>query len=174
MTTSTTESSNISNSKITVGVADLAVSADPSETLITYALGSCIGVTLYDPVNQVAGLLHFMLPSPKDNKDTSELNPAMFASTGIPLLFKKAYELGACKENLVVCAAGGAEILEDNGFFKVGTRNRTILRKIFWKNNILLSADDTGGNMSRTISLSVADGTLDLRTKGKVRTLWPQ
>lgn len=174
MAISATNKCDFSSSKITVGVADLMVTAEPSTTLITYALGSCIGVTLYDPIMQVAGMLHFMLPSPKENKDSSEINPAMFASTGIPLLFKRAYELGACKENLIVCAAGGAEILEDNGFFKVGTRNRTILRKMFWKNNILLSADDTGGNFSRTMSLSVASGEVEIRTKGKVRKLWPQ
>jgi len=159
--------------KIVIGVADLAVSADPKTTLITYALGSCIGVTLFDPVKQVGGMLHLMLPSPKPGGSDADLKPAMFATTGIPLLFKMAYELGARKENLIVCAAGGAEILADNGHFKVGSRNRTMLRKIFWKNNILLSADDTGGTISRTMSLSVADGAISIRNKGEERALWP-
>jgi len=159
--------------KVVIGVADMAVSADPNATLITYALGSCIGVTLFDPVRQVAGMLHFMLPSPKTSSTDPDLKPAMFATTGIPLLFKMAYDLGARKENMIVCAAGGAEILADNGHFKVGFRNRTMLRKIFWKNNILLSADDTGGTISRTLSLSVADGAISIRNKGEERSLWP-
>ncbi len=160
--------------KIVIGVADMAVSNDPGKMLITYALGSCIGVTLFDPVAGVAGLLHFMLPSPKGKAEGTEVNPAMYASTGIPMLFKSAYELGAKKENMIVCAAGGAEILEDNGHFKVGSRNRTTLRKIFWKNNILLSADDTGGSSSRTLFVTVGDGAVTIRQKGKERSLWPE
>ncbi|MCH7791652.1 MAG: chemotaxis protein CheD [Planctomycetes bacterium] len=160
--------------KIVVGVADLAVTSDPSTTLVTYALGSCIGVTLYDPVAKVAGMLHFMLPNSKLNADKAKAMPAMFADTGVPMLFKAAYDLGAEKRRLIVCAVGGAEVLADDGHFKIGSRNRTFLRKIFWKNNILLSGDDTGGSISRTLSLVTADGTVVVRHKGKEHVLWPQ
>lgn len=156
-----------------VGVADFAVVKGAGAEIITHALGSCIGVTIYDPTTKVGGLLHFMLPDSKINNDKAADNPAMFADTGIPLLFKKAYELGAKKENLIVCAAGGAEVLSDGGHFKIGSRNRTVLRKIFWKNNVLLSADDTGGNNSRTLHLSLADGTVTVRNRGKGEVLWP-
>lgn len=158
--------------RITVGVADMAVSADTAATLITFALGSCIGVTVYDPSVRVGGMLHFMLPSGQPNDEKAVRNPCMFADVGVPLLFSRAYELGAKKERLVVCAAGGAEILDDGGHFKIGSRNRTILRKLFWKNNVLLSADDTGGNLSRTLSLCLADGRVTVRHVGTERTLW--
>ena len=95
--------------KIVVGVADLAVTGDPSTTLVTYALGSCIGVTLYDPIAKVAGMLHFMLPNSKINGEKAGTTPAMFADTGVPALFKQAYELGAVKSNLIVRATGGAD-----------------------------------------------------------------
>lgn len=156
-----------------VGVADLAVLRGPNVDIITHALGSCIGVTIFDPVTKVGGLLHFMLPDSKINDEKATNNPAMFADTGIPILFKMAYELGAKKENLIVCAAGGAEVLSDGGHFKIGSRNRTVLRKIFWKNNVLLSADDTGGNNSRTLNLSLTDGTVTVRNRGNGVTLWP-
>ena len=156
-----------------VGVADLAVLRGPGVEIITHALGSCIGVTIFDPVTKVGGLLHFMLPDSTINEEKANGNPAMFADTGIPILFKKAYELGAKKENLIVCAAGGAEVLSDGGHFKIGSRNRTVLRKIFWKNNVLLSADDTGGNNSRTLHLSLTDGTVTVRNKGNGVILWP-
>lgn len=158
---------------ITIGIADMAVSQDPSARLITYALGSCIGVTLYDPVARVGGMLHFMLPNASTNEAKAAEKPGMFGDVGIPLLFKAAYDLGARKERLVVCAAGGAEVIDDDGQFRVGSRNRTILRKLFWKNNILLAADDTGGNISRTMSMSLADGAVTIRTKGTERVLWP-
>ena len=156
-----------------VGVADMVVLKGPTKQIITHALGSCIGVTIFDPTTNVGGMLHFMLPDSKINNDKATDNPAMFADTGIPVLFKKAYELGAKKENLIVCAAGGAEVLSDGGHFKIGSRNRTVLRKIFWKNNVLLSADDTGGNNSRTLLLSLADGTVTVRNRGKGEVIWP-
>ena len=97
----------------------------------------------------------------------------MFADLGVPLLFMKAYELGAKKERLVVCAAGGAEILDDEGHFKIGTRNRTMLRKLFWKNNVLISAEDTGGTHSRTLSLRLSDGLVSVKCKNEERAIWP-
>ncbi len=159
--------------KLVVGVGDLVVTDKPSAMIVTYALGSCIGVTVYDPVAKVGGLLHFMLPSAELNKDKAAANPAMFGDIGIPLLFKSCYEMGAKKERLTVCAAGGAEVLSDDGHFKIGSRNRTLLRKIFWKNNILIAGDETGGSNSRTLSLNMADGTVTVRTQGSERVLWP-
>ena len=47
---------------IIVGVSDMKVSNDANASLITYSLGSCIGVVIYDPAVKVGGLLHFMLP----------------------------------------------------------------------------------------------------------------
>lgn len=158
---------------IVVGVADLAVAKGPGVNIVTHALGSCIGVTIFDPTIYVGGMLHFMLPDSKINADKADGSPAMFADTGIPMLFKRAYELGAKKENLIVCAAGGAEVLADSGHFKIGSRNRTVLRKIFWKNNVLLSADDTGGNHSRTLHLSLDDGRVAVRNRGTENILWP-
>jgi len=158
--------------RITVGVADLQVSSDPHAHIITHALGSCIGVTIYDPAVRVAGMLHFMLPSGRGNEEKAAANPAMFGDTGVPLLFRRCYELGAAKERLIVCAAGGAEVMNDCGQFKIGTRNRTILRQLFWKNNILLAADETGGNISRTLQIDLGDGRVTIRHKGQETVLW--
>lgn len=159
-------------SRITVGVADLQVSSDPSAAIITHALGSCIGVTVYDPVVRVGGMLHFMLPSGRGNPEKAKVSPAMFGDSGVPLLFRRCYELGATKERLIVCAAGGAEIMNDSGQFKIGSRNRTILRQLFWKNSILLAADETGGTISRTLQIELADGRVSFKHKGEEKVLW--
>ncbi len=158
---------------ISIGISDMAVTSDASAKLVTYALGSCIGVTLYDPVERIGGMLHFMLPHAKTNEAKAADKPGMFGDVGIPLLFRSMYDLGAKKDRLIVCAAGGAEVMEDNGQFRIGTRNRTILRKLFWKNNVLLAAEDTGGTMSRTMTMNLADGTVTIRSKGKETTIWP-
>ncbi len=160
------------SSRIVVGVADVVLTSDPGASIITFALGSCIGVTLYDPIARVGGMLHFMLPNATLNDEKAEKNPAMFGDTGIPLLFKRAYELGAKKERLVVCAAGGAEVLGDDIQFKIGSRNRTILRKLFWKNNILIAAEETGGSICRTLTLRLVDGLVTVRTKAQEQVIW--
>lgn len=159
--------------KLVIGVGDMLVTADPGATLVTYALGSCIGVTVYDPVAKVGGLLHFMLPTSELSPEKAAANPAKFGDTGIPLLFKACYEQGAKKERMIVCAAGGAEVLSADGHFQIGSRNRTLLRKLFWKNNVLLAADETGGTSSRTLSLAMTDGRVMVRSQGAERALWP-
>lgn len=159
--------------RLVVGIADLQMTADPRAMLVTYALGSCIGVTIFDPVARVGGMLHLMLPQASLSPEKAKKIPCMFADTGVPLLFTKAYELGAKKERMIVVAAGGAEILADEGHFKIGSRNRTMLRKLFWKNNVLIAAEDTGGTHSRTMTLSLVDGRVTVKNKNEERTLWP-
>lgn len=157
---------------VVVGVADMAVARESQGQLVTYALGSCIGLTAYDPVAKVGGLLHFMLPQPAEQADPRELKPFMYATTGIPLLFRRLAEAGARKERLVVCAAGGAEIINDAGVFAIGKRNRTILRKVFWKDGTILAAEDTGGGLARTMTLVLATGDVKIRTRDREALLW--
>lgn len=148
-----------------VDIADLAVSNNPTETLITYSLGSCIGVSVWDPVAKVGGLLHFMLPLSKIDKAKAERNPCMFADTGIPKLFEEAYKLGAQKKRMYVKLAGGANILDAAGAFGIGKRNHLVARKIFWKNNILVDAEDVGGNSGRTMRIDIGTGRVTLTGK---------
>ena len=83
---------------IVVGVSDMKVNNDPKATIITYSLGSCIGIAVHDPVVKVGGILHFMLPESNLDPIKAKTNPFMFCDTGIPILFKSAYELGAKKQ----------------------------------------------------------------------------
>ena len=161
------------NGSVTVGVGELAVIDQPG-TIITHALGSCIGVVAADLDAGVAGLLHYMLPSSTTNPDKAEARPSMFGDTGIPLLFQSLYELGARKERMIVCAAGGAQTISTDDPFRIGPRNRTILRKLFWKNGVLLSADETGGDISRTLLIRMPEGRVCMRHKGTERQLWPE
>lgn len=168
-----TTTPQIDHGRAVVGIADIVMTSDPGALIVTYALGSCIGVTIFDPVARVGGMLHFMLPQGSLSPEKAKKSPGMFADTGVPLLFTRAYDLGAKKERLLVCAAGGAEILADEGHFKIGSRNRTMLRKLFWKNNVLLAAEDTGGCVSRTLTLRMADGAVIVKSKAEERTIWP-
>jgi chemotaxis protein CheD len=161
-----------SEERLLVGVADAIASTETGKSLMTYALGSCIGVTVYDPLVRVGGLLHFMLPESRAAPEKAAATPAMFADTGLPLLLERIAKLGADRRRLVVCAAGGAAILGEDDHFRIGARNRTMLRKLFWQQNLLLNASDTGGCHSRILSLALADGTVTVRAQGKETTLW--
>lgn len=153
-------------SQIVVGVSDFKVSKNVQDMIITYALGSCIAVVVYDPRAKVGGMLHFMLAESSIDKKKAMDNPAMFADTGIPLLFKSCYQLGAEKKRMIVKVAGGASILDDSNFFRIGQKNITAVRKIFWKNNVLITAEDTGKNFNRTVELHMADGRVIVRNAG--------
>jgi chemotaxis protein CheD len=150
---------------LTVGLGDMQVSADPETTLITYALGSCLGVALYDPVARVGGMLHAMLPRSELDPAKAHARPSMFVDTGIPALFRACYALGARKDRLVVKVAGAGTITTGaDDHFEIGKRNLLMARQLFWKNNVLIHAQDTGGDASRTMSLRLGSGDVVIRS----------
>lgn len=149
-----------------VGVADMAVSNNPKEDLVTYSLGSCIAVIIYDPTVKVGGMLHYMLPESGIDPEKAKRVPAMFADTGIPLLFKQSYQFGATKKNLLVKVVGGSQIMDENGVFKIGKRNYLALRNIFWKNNVMIVAEHVGGSVNRTVRLEIDTGRVLLKVSG--------
>lgn len=153
-------------SDLIVGISDIKISNSTNDVIITYALGSCIGISVYDPVAKVGGLLHYMLPDSNLDEKKAKISPAMFADTGIPSLFKACYSLGADKRRMIVKVAGGASILDDSNFFRIGQKNIMAMRKIFWKNNVMITAEDTGANHNRTVRLEVSTGKTLVRTSG--------
>ena len=159
--------------KYVVNVADMKGSATREDTLITYALGSCLGITLYDPVARVGCLLHAMLPQSSIDPQKAADNPYMFVDTGVPKLFHECYRLGGQKERLIVKVAGGAcaHGNEEDDYFKIGKRNIIMLRKLLWKNGVLIAAHDVGGSHSRTMILDIDTGNILLRVNGETRKL---
>ncbi len=151
---------------IIVNVADMKISNDPKATLVTHSLGSCIGLVLYDPIVKVGGMLHYMLPDSTD-PDKEKSKPLKFAKTGIPILFRSCYKLGALKGRMFVKAAGGAQVMAAAEQFMIGKRNFAALRKILFKNNVLITAHDTGGSVGRTMRLSIATGEVSIKVSGQ-------
>lgn len=154
-------------SLVVVEIADLKVSSNPSAVLITYALGSCIAVIVYDPVMKAGGMIHYMLPLSESSPEKAKERPAMFADTGIPLLFHSLYALGCKKQDLIVKVTGGGSLYDDNGHFAIGQRNYTILRKMFWKAGVMITAEDVGGTKSRTARLFLDSGRCTVTSSGE-------
>ena len=157
----------------TVGVADMKISAERGDLIITHALGSCLGVTVHDPVASVGGLLHVMLPLSTIDPVKAERNPFMFVDTGFPRLLIECFKAGAQKQRLEIRVAGGAnsQNREEDDFFQIGKRNLIILRKLLWKNGLLMKAYDVGGSNSRTMSLEIGTGTVMIKSGGQMRNL---
>lgn len=155
---------------LVIGIGDCQVSDNREQMLVTYALGSCIAVLIYDPMAHVGGLLHYMLPDSSLDKDKAEKRPYMFANTGIPLLFHQAYKLGAVKSRLQVSVMGGAQVIESSDALNIGKRNHLALRRIFWKAGILIHHEDVGGTVSRTVRMELDSGRIVLR-QGMIETV---
>lgn len=158
---------------VIVGISDCKATRDAEAVLVTYALGSCIAVAIHDSAAGVGGLLHLMLPESSIDRVKAQSNPYMFADTGIPLLFRNAYEYGAEKRRLTVRLVGGAQVMDENGVFNIGKRNYLAVRKILWKAGVLVSGEDVGGNVSRTVRLEVGSGKFWLRTAGEAEQEMP-
>ena len=150
-----------------VGVSDMKVSSNFNEYLVTYSLGSCIGLTLYDPVARVGGLLHCMMPLSRENAFKAEKNPFMFADTGTALLLKSLFARGATKRNLIAKVAGGAQAFEDKCKFRIGEKNYTVVRKTLWKNDILIAAESVGGVIPRNMFLYIDTGKTVISSQGQ-------
>ena len=150
-----------------VGMGDMLASNQANANLLTYSLGSCVGVVVYDPVAKVGGLLHAMLPDSTLNLERAESRPFMFVDTGLPALFHAVYALGAVKSRILTKLAGGAELLNDNKFFNIGLRNVKATEEMLARNGVKMVSRDTGGNDVRTLRLNISTGELTLEVTGK-------
>lgn len=159
--------------KHVVGVADVKVSGEKGDELITYALGSCLGITVYDPVAVVGGMLHVMLPLSTIDPSKAAQNPYMFVDTGVPRLFLACYRAGAQKQRMIVKVAGGACTggSEEDDYFQIGKRNLVMLRKLLWRNGVLIKAQDVGGTASRTLTLDIGTGQVTVKANGSTTQL---
>lgn len=155
---------------ITVGIADFNVARE-DDTLVTYALGSCVGICLYDPVLKLAGLSHIMLPSIKEFRESSSAaQTGKYADTAIELLMKKMLGMGAVKIRLRAKIAGGAQMfapVNNTTLAAIGERNVIAVKKELARLSIPIVAEDTGKNYGRTLYLTAADGVMRIKSVNK-------
>lgn len=151
--------------QVSVGIADMKILRQEG-TLITYALGSCIGITFYDPVIKLGALLHIMLPE----AGVTNVNQMKFADTGIRETLRKFYVFGGMKGRIVCKIAGGAKMFEmkgQGGFGNIGERNIQSVKKILRQEGIRITGEDTGANYARTMLMDLSSGEVRIRTVGK-------
>ena len=151
--------------KLIVGIADMKL-ASKSGMLVTYALGSCIGICLYDPVAKLASLVHIMLPI---NMETGRKNVYKYADTGIRAALKEMESRGGAARRIVAKIAGGAKMFEVSGgtLGNIGQRNIDSVRMNLKKEGIRLLAEDVGGTVARTLLFDTVSGQGCIRSYGR-------
>ena len=154
---------------IVLGVGDFGASNKQEDTIKTYALGSCVGVIMVDPKARIAGMIHVALPDSNINPAKAKQHPGYFADTGIPLLIRDMQKLGfnGKGRGLIVKIAGGANILDPNNTFSIGKRNVLAIKKILWGLGMGVVAEDVGGSFSRTVSVELRMGKMEISCPGR-------
>lgn len=148
--------------KIVVGIAE-GKTAVEQQVLISYALGSCVGVCLYDKSRKIAGMVHVILP--EKAVAVNRENPYKFGDEGVRRLIQEMERLGAEKKRLTAKIAGGAKMFEaGRPEWEIGAQNVASVKKTLAEEGIRLIAEDTGKNYGRTVSFYAGDGRLEVRT----------
>lgn len=143
--------------KLSVGLGEIKVANEPNQVLVSYGLGSCVAVTIYDPVARVGGMAHVVLPDSSLNR--TEGSPGKFADTAVPALVKAVLERGAARHRLKTWLVGGARMLQAlSPGLDVGQRNSTALRVNLEKSGLPLKGEDIGGTRGRTVRLQIGSG----------------
>lgn len=152
---------------IKVGMADLKAGKSP-DSIISYGLGSCVGIALYDAQVKIGGLAHIMLPDSTQARATD--NQAKFADTAIPVLLDQVIRLGASRSRITAKIAGGSQMfsfVQTTDIMRIGDRNAEAVRSVLKSLSIKLLVEDCGGNYGRTVELLLDSGIFLIKTVDK-------
>lgn len=152
---------------VMVKIADMAVLKETG-LIITVGLGSCVGITLYDPLVRVGGMTHILLSNSRNFKNQGSINHAKFADTAIPLLVRKIESLGGRKNRLSAKIAGGSQLFSfQKTNFTIGEDNISAVREVLEKSSIPIRGEDVRGSYGRTMRLFIDTGKVIVSTVGK-------
>jgi chemotaxis protein CheD len=149
---------------VTIGISDMKI-VKSSDALVTYALGSCVGICLYDSVMKIGGLGHIMLPAFPENNPKE--NKFRFADTCIPEMIEQMERLGCTRRRIVAKIAGGAKMFDvagDSTFGNIGARNVIAVKDSLQSFQIRICAEDTGLNYGRTVYFYTEDGKMVVKS----------
>jgi chemotaxis protein CheD len=152
-----------------VGIGELIVTRNPRDIIVIPNLGSCLAVVVFDKVARVGGAVHCLLPLA--TPDADKKTPGLYVDTGVPLLLNEIFKAGASKKDLVIVAVGCASINDANSVFEIGKKNHTVFKRLMWKNSLLITAEEIGGTVPRTVHLKLGPGTITVSSLGKTKQI---
>jgi chemotaxis protein CheD len=149
---------------IKVGMAQFRVATAPTR-MMTFALGSCVGIVLYDPVSKIGGLAHVMHPS--SERVSNNVNKAKFVDTAVELMLSRMAKKGALRSRIKAKIFGGAKMFQSisasPGVIQIGEENVKATREELAKRNIPIVAESTGGTKGKTVIFDVASGKVTVK-----------
>jgi len=149
---------------IVIGIGEYAVTTESGESIVTYALSSCVAMTVYSPIRKVAGMVHISMPHYYARNGTTKENPWAYADKAVPMLIEKVCnEYNCSKQELEIKIYGGADSNSKLDMFKIGSKNVEAVKRELSLLNLSTSYSDTGGNTSRTIALYSDTGDVRVR-----------
>lgn len=156
---------------VLLGIGDYSVRNSPDTTIKTMALGSCIALIMYHPQSHTAGMTHIALPNSNLNPERGRQKPGYFSDSGVYALLSGMSRLTSEKNgsNLIVKMAGGAQTMDPDKYFNIGLRNIKMTRKILKKYGLKLTGEDTGGHISRSVSIDINTGKVEIWSPGRGR-----
>lgn len=145
-----------------VGIGEYVISDNPQDFIKTFALASCVAVTVYNPFIHLAGMIHIALPNPTDHEN-AQRRPSYYATSGIPILINTmCWEFRSRREDLRVKLFGGAVSLRTDDYFKIGPKNIKAVRETLLGMNLKVVNAQIGGAISRSITMSVLTGEIEI------------
>lgn len=156
------------NDLIVVGISDYKISN--SQTLATYALGSCVGTSVFDSSSGIGGLSHIMLPESKIDCSATGLNRMKYADTALDDMVREMLAKGARKYSLKAKIAGGANMFDaqtSSPFGNIGERNVDGVKIALAKLGIPIIGEETGANYGRTVFFEPGTGKFTIKSIGK-------
>ncbi len=154
---------------ILIGIGGVGASCTPGDILKTMALGSCVAVVLLVPQTRCVGMVHVALPDSALDEKKKLLVPGHFADTGVPALYDEVCRVGGrvAMRDVYVKIAGGANVLGAASMFDIGRRNVLAVKKALWMMGSGPMAEHVEGNISRTVTISIDAGTVELSSPSK-------
>lgn len=149
---------------IEVGMADMKISRNPGR-LITRGLGSCVGLTLYDPQKRTGGMAHAMLPDIHKAKTVS--NPKRYVNYVIKKIVEDLEKEGCSRKRLEAKLFGGARMfsfITQESVLNVGENNIEIAKAVLAELGIKILVEETGGTFGRTVELNLENGKVLIKT----------
>ena len=151
-----------------VNFGELRISRNAAETLVAFSVGSGMAISAFDPTAKVGGLLNVVLPnSSMMSPLKAQINPFMFADTGLNAFMDRLHDSGARTENLKVVLAGGAQIMDQTDTFNIGSKNLQAVSSILGKRNLAIHYADVGGMFLRTLRLDMGRGANRIQILGQ-------
>jgi chemotaxis protein CheD len=154
-------------SLISVGIGEFEVSRASTDTIKTYALGSCVAVIAYDKANRIGGMIHVALPDSTINSKKAETQPGYFVDTGLILFIGKLDKIGINWDTGWIKIVGGSSIMDKTRHFDIGRRNVLAVKKWLWKRKLGITGEDVGGEISRTVAVKMSSGAVSVTSGQK-------